>query len=32
MVRLLPITNPGMTDRYLADRIYGFPAAGVTLH
>src|ERR1700739_2246795 len=25
MVRLAPITTPGITDRYLADKIYGFP-------
>ena len=26
MARLNPITTPGITDRYLADKIYGFPA------
>lgn len=26
MARLAPITTPGITDRYLADKIYGFPA------
>jgi len=26
MARLAPITTPGVTDRYLADTIYGFPA------
>lgn len=26
MARLYPITTPGITDRYLADKIYGFPA------
>lgn len=31
MMRISPITTPGITDRYLADKIYGFPAAGVTL-
>jgi len=31
MMRLAPITTPGITDRYLADEIYGFPAGGVTL-
>ena len=25
MVRLAPVTTPGITDRYLADKIYGFP-------
>ncbi len=25
MARLAPITTPGITDRYLADKIYGFP-------
>ena len=25
MARLAPITTPGVTDRYLADKIYGFP-------
>jgi predicted alpha-1,2-mannosidase len=25
MVRLAPLTTPGITDRYLADKIYGFP-------
>ena len=25
MTRLAPITTPGITDRYLADKIYGFP-------
>ena len=30
MARLAPITTPGITDRYLAETIYGFPAgAGV---
>ncbi|WP_263351995.1 GH92 family glycosyl hydrolase [Acidicapsa acidisoli] len=31
MVRLAPITTPGITDRYLADKIYGFPAGAATL-
>ena len=31
MMRIAPITTPGITDRYLADKIYGFPAGGVTL-
>ena len=26
MARLAPVTTPGITDRYLADKIYGFPA------
>ena len=26
-----PITTPGVNDRYLADKIYGFPAGAVTL-
>lgn len=26
MSRLYPVTTPGITDRYLADKIYGFPA------
>jgi predicted alpha-1,2-mannosidase len=26
MARLAPITTPGIADRYLADKIYGFPA------
>ncbi len=26
MARLAPVTTPGIKDRYLADRIYGFPA------
>lgn len=26
MARLAPITTPGIQDRYLADKIYGFPA------
>ena len=31
MARLYPITTPGITDRYLADKIYGFPAGPATL-
>jgi len=31
MIRISPITTPGITDRYLADKIYGFPAGGMTL-
>ena len=31
MVRLAPITTPGITDRYLADKIYGFPAGSAVL-
>lgn len=31
MMRFAPVVTPGITDRYLADRIYGFPAGGVTL-
>ncbi|HLY42310.1 MAG TPA: GH92 family glycosyl hydrolase [Terracidiphilus sp.] len=31
MARLAPITTPGITDRYLADQIYGFPAGPATL-
>jgi predicted alpha-1,2-mannosidase len=31
MARLAPITTPGVTDRYLADKIYGFPAGSATL-
>ena len=27
MMRISPITTPGISDRYLADKIYGFPAA-----
>ena len=29
MMRIAPITTPRITDRYLADKIYGFPAGGV---
>ena len=31
MARLAPITTPGITDRYLADKIYGFPVGAATL-
>ena len=31
MARLYPITTPGIVDRYLADKIYGFPAGSATL-
>ncbi len=31
MARLYPITTPGITDRYLADKIYGFPAGPAVL-
>ncbi len=31
MARLAPITTPGITDRYLADKIYGFPAGPAVL-
>ena len=31
MSRLAPITTPGITDRYLADKIYGFPAGPAVL-
>lgn len=31
MVRLAPKTTPGIADRYLADKIYGFPAGPATL-
>jgi len=31
MVRLAPITTPGISDRYLADKIYGFPIGAATL-
>lgn len=30
-MRIAPITTPGITDRYLADKIYGFPAGGMSL-
>jgi predicted alpha-1,2-mannosidase len=31
MARLAPITTPGITDRYLADKIYGFPVGPAML-
>jgi len=31
MARLAPITTPGITDRYLADKIFGFPAGPAML-
>lgn len=31
MMRIAPLTTPGITDRYLADNIYGFPTGGVVL-
>ena len=31
MARLAPITTPGITDRYLADKIFGFPAGPAVL-
>lgn len=31
MARIAPITTPGITDRYLADKIYGFPAGPAML-
>jgi predicted alpha-1,2-mannosidase len=31
MARLYPMTTPGINDRYLADKIYGFPAGPATL-
>jgi predicted alpha-1,2-mannosidase len=31
MMHIAPITTPGITDRYLADKIYGFPGGGMTL-
>ncbi len=31
MARLAPITTPGITDRYLADKIYGFPVGPAVL-
>jgi predicted alpha-1,2-mannosidase len=31
MARLAPITTPGITDRYLADKIIGFPAGPAVL-
>ena len=31
MARLAPITTPGIGDRYLADKIYGFPVGPATM-
>lgn len=31
MMRIAPTTTPGINDRYLADKIYGFPAGGISL-
>ncbi|SFS20896.1 alpha-1,2-mannosidase, putative [Granulicella pectinivorans] len=31
MVRLAPVTTPEIKDRYLADKIYGFPAGAGTI-
>ncbi len=31
MARLYPVTTPGINDRYLADKIYGFPAGPAIL-
>jgi predicted alpha-1,2-mannosidase len=31
MARLAPITTPGITDRYLADKVYGFPVGPAML-
>jgi predicted alpha-1,2-mannosidase len=31
MARLAPITTPGINDRYLADKIFGFPIGAATL-
>jgi hypothetical protein len=31
MARLAPVTTLGITDRYLADKIYGFPAGPAML-
>ena len=31
MARLAPITTPGIADRYLADKIFGFPVGASTL-
>src|SRR5580692_1876346 len=31
MVRLAPVTTPGISDRYLADKIYGFPIGAANL-
>jgi len=31
MMRVAPVTTPGITDRYLADKIYGFPVGPAVL-
>ncbi len=31
MMRISPITTPGINDKYLADKIYGFPAGSLSL-
>jgi predicted alpha-1,2-mannosidase len=31
MARIAPVTTPGITDRYLANKIYGFPAGPAVL-
>ena len=31
MVRLAPVTSPGISDVYLAEKIYGFPLDGAVL-
>jgi predicted alpha-1,2-mannosidase len=31
MMSIAPITTPGINDRYLADKIFGFPAGGMAL-
>ena len=31
MMRISPTTTPGINDRYLADKIYGFPAGSISL-
>src|SRR5579863_1023991 len=31
MARLAPVVTPGITDRYLADKIHGFPAGPALL-
>ena len=31
MARMAPVTTPGIVDRYLADKIYGFPAGPAML-
>ena len=31
MMRISPSTTPGIMDQYLADKVYGFPAGGLSL-